>query len=215
MSGLDRASLRLYLVTDRALCGERGVVETVRRAVAGGVTIVQLRDHDATTRELLRMAEQLRDVTTAAGVPFIVDDRLDVALAVGADGVHLGQSDLHPVDARRIAGDDFVIGHSVSCVQEVAAVGEWPVGTVDYLGVGPVFATPTKPNAAAPLGMDGVREVLDGCALPAVGIGGITVSHVQPLRAAGVSGVAVVSAVCAAPDPSSAARRFRAAEGQS
>lgn len=211
MRSFDAGWLRLYLVTDRALCGERGVVETVRQALVGGVTLVQLRDHDATTRELLDTARQLRQVTADAGVPFIVDDRLDVALAVGADGVHLGQSDLHPVDARRIAGPGLVIGHSVSCRAEVDAVGEWPAGTVDHLGVGPVFATPTKPRAAAPLGIDGVREALAGCPWSAVAIGGITQQHVAPLQDAGAAGVAVVSALCAAPDPAGAARDMLAA----
>lgn len=213
MSRFDAASLRLYLVTDRALCGDRGVAETVRRALAGGVTIVQLRDHEATTRELLDAARQLRAITADAGVPFIVDDRLDVALAAGADGVHLGQSDLHPVDARRVAGPDFVIGHSVSSVAQVAAMAEWPAGTVDHLGVGPVRATPTKPNAAAPLGFDGVREVVAAASVPTVAIGGITRADVAPLRSAGVDGVAVVSAVCAAPDPAAAARDLLDAEG--
>lgn len=205
-------SLRLYLVTDRALCGARGVVETVREALAGGVTTVQLRDHEATTRELLDTARQLRSMTADAGVSLIVDDRLDVALAAGADGVHLGQSDLHPVDARRVAGAGLVIGHSVSCIEEVEAVGEWPAGTIDYVGIGPVFATSTKPNAAAPLGIDGVREVLGGCDLPAVAIGGIKDIHVAPLRDAGAAGVAVVSAICAAGDPAAAARTLLAAE---
>lgn len=212
MIRLDAESLRLYLVTDRVLCGERGVTETVRQALAGGVTIVQLRDHETTTRELLDIARELRDITAAAGVPFVVDDRLDVALAVGADGVHLGQSDLHPVDARRVAGTQLIIGHSVSCTDEIEAVTEWPDDTVDYLGIGPVFATPTKPKAAAPLGIEGVREVLDGCELPAVAIGGIKDIHVAPLRAAGAAGVAVVSAVCAAADPAAAARELLAAE---
>lgn len=212
MNRFDATSLRLYLVTDRELCGERGVVETVRQALAGGVTTVQLRDHEATSRELLDTARRLRDLTTDAGVPFIVDDRLDVALAVGADGVHLGQSDLHPVDARRVAGHDLIIGHSVSCIDEIEAVGEWPEGTVDYLGVGPVFATPTKPDAAAPLGIDGVREVLYDADLPAVAIGGIKDIHVAPLRDAGAAGVAVVSAICAAADPATAARALLAAE---
>lgn len=212
MSDFHASWLRLYLVTDTDLCGDRGVVETVRQALAGGVTTVQLRDHHATTRELLDTATQLRSLTTDAGVPLIVDDRLDVALACGADGVHLGQSDLHPVDARRVAGPGLVIGHSVSCIDEIEAVGEWPVGTIDYVGVGPVFATPTKPNAATPLGIDGVRGVLANCDLPAVAIGGIKDIHVGPLHDAGAAGVAVVSAVCAAPDPASAARTLLAAE---
>lgn len=212
MNAFEPESLRLYLVTDAALCGARGVVETVREALAGGVTTVQLRDHDVSTRELLDTAKQLTSFTSDSGVPFIVDDRLDVALAAGADGVHLGQSDLHPVDARRIAGRGFVVGHSVSCIDEIEEVGEWPAGTIDYLGIGPVFATPTKPNAAPPLGIDGVRELLDGCDLPAVAIGGIKDIHVAPLRDAGAAGVAVVSAICAAPDPATAARTLLAAE---
>jgi len=210
---VSSSMLRLYLVTDRVLCGERGVVETVRQALTGGVTIVQLRDHDATTRELLDIARQLRQVTADSGVPFVVDDRLDVALAVGADGVHLGQSDLHPVDARRIAGPDLVIGHSVSSVAEVEEIADWPVGTVDHLGVGPVHATPTKPNAAPPLGIDGVRAVAAATALPTVAIGGITSAEVASLRAAGVDGVAVVSAICAAADPTAAAQQLLDAEG--
>lgn len=212
MTPFDHGALRLYLVTDRTLCGDRGVVETVRQALAGGVTIVQLRDHGATTRELLDTARQLREVTAEAGVPFIVDDRLDVALAVGADGVHLGQSDLHPVDARRVAGPAFVIGHSVSSVAEVEAMAEWPAGTVDHLGVGPFRATPTKPNAAAPLGLEGVRAVVAAAALPTVIIGGIKVADVAALRAAGADGVAVVSAICAVADPAAAARDLLSAE---
>ncbi|MFC6707493.1 thiamine phosphate synthase [Flexivirga alba] len=208
----DAQWLRLYVVTDSALCGDRGVAETVRQALAGGVTAVQLRDHEATTRELIDTARELRHLTAAAGVPLIIDDRLDVALAARADGVHLGQSDLHPVDARRVAGHGLAIGHSVSCIDEVEAVAEWPAGTIDYLGIGPVFATPTKPNAAAPLGIDGVREVLDCCDIPAVAIGGIKEVHVAPLREAGAAGVAVVSAICAAPDPAAAARILLAAE---
>lgn len=212
MNAFDAGSLRLYLVTDPQSCGDRGVVETVRQALAGGVTTVQLRDHGATTRELLDTAKELQTLTAGAGVPLIVDDRLDVALAAGADGVHLGQSDLHPVDARRIGGQGLIIGHSVSCIDEIEAVGEWPEGTVDYLGIGPVFATPTKPNAAAPLGIDGVREVLANCDLPTVAIGGIKEVHVAPLRETGAAGVAVVSAICAAADPAAAARDLLAAE---
>ncbi|WP_265447094.1 thiamine phosphate synthase [Flexivirga meconopsidis] len=208
---MDAKELRVYLVTDAGLSGARGVVETARQAVAGGVTIVQLRDHDASSRQLVETAQRLREVTHAAGVPFIVDDRLDVALAVGADGVHLGQSDLHPVDARRIAGPKLLIGHSVASLDELREAGQWPADTVDYLGIGPLRATSTKPNAAAPLGYDGVRAIARTTALPTVAIGGIGVDDVAPLLAAGVDGVAVVSAICAAPDPAAAAAELRAA----
>ena len=206
-----KLNLGVYLVTDRRLCGERGVTNVVREALDGGVTIVQLRDHDATSRELVAQGRALRKINQAAGTVLIIDDRLDVALAVEADGVHLGQSDLHPVDARRIAGPELFIGHSVASVREAEAVAAWPAGTVDYLSIGPLRATPTKPDAASPLGVDGVRRIVTATSLPTVAIGGITADDVAQLWTVGVDGIAVVSAVCAAADPRAAAARLRTA----
>lgn len=217
----DRRSLRprLYLVTDTHLCGgPRGVVETALAAAKHGADIVQLRDHDATTRELAALAAELVEALEPTGVPLVIDDRLDVALAAGAAGVHLGQSDLDPVAARRIAEalgrHDFHIGWSVSRADEIRAADAMPPGTLDLLGIGPYRATPTKPNAPEPLGADGVGALVSAAragGVPAVVIGGVKQADVGGLVREGARGVAVVSAICGQPDPASATRDLRVA----
>ena len=205
MSALD---LRLYLVTDAAMCAARGLAETVEAAVAGGVTVVQLRDPDASGRDLYETARQLIAILRRSGVPLIVNDRVDVALAAEADGVHVGQRDL-PVEAvRRLVGPDFIVGLSVSNAHELQAANALPAASVDYLGVGPVFATPTKPDAAAPVGLDGLAELVTGAVLRTVAIGGVNEHNAAAVRAAGVDGLGVVSAICAAADPQAAAARL-------
>ncbi len=192
--------LDLYLVTDTALCGPRGVVQTVRQALPGGVTAVQVREPQATTRALCALSRALLEVLAGTGVPLLVDDRIDVALAVGAQGVHLGQSDLAAEDAHRIA-PDLLVGLSVSTAAQVALAPDW----LDYLGVGPVEATATKPEAAAPLGLEGTAALVARAGVPCVAIGGIGPRNAAAVRATGVAGIAVVSAVCAAADPRAAA----------
>ncbi|HEV7208867.1 MAG TPA: thiamine phosphate synthase [Mycobacteriales bacterium] len=197
--------LTLYLVTDTRMCAERGVLTTVTEAVRGGVTAVQLRDSDASVRGLCAIAAALVDRLAGTGVPLLVNDRLDVALAAGAQGVHLGQSDLPVESARAIAGPAFLIGLSVSTAQEVSNVARLAAGTVDYLGVGPVFPTPTKPQAAPAVGLDGLAELRRSAALPCIAIGGINKDNAGAVRATGVEGLAVVSAICASDDPAGAA----------
>ncbi|GAA1843069.1 thiamine phosphate synthase [Microlunatus capsulatus] len=196
--------LDLYLVTDSALCGPRGVVETVRRALPGGVTAVQVREPRATTRELCALSRELLAVLAGTGVPLLVNDRLDVALAVGAQGVHLGQSDLPAEDAHRVA-PELLLGLSVSTPEQVAAAPDW----LDYLGVGPVRATATKPEAAAPLGLAGTAALVAAARVPCVAIGGIGPANAAEVRSTGVAGIAVVSAVCAADDPAAGAAALR------
>lgn len=206
----------LYVVTDTALCGRRGVVDTARAAVRGGATAIQVREPKASTRDLCRLAEAVHLALIGTGVPLLVNDRLDVALAVGAEGVHLGQSDLPVPAARRVAGPDLLIGLSVSTVREAEEADVLPAGTVDYLGVGPVFATRTKTEAAPPLGLSGTQEVRAATRLPCLAIGGVDSSNAVQVRATGVHGIAVVSAVCATKDPEAAARSLRrAASGSS
>lgn len=206
-----RLDLRLYLVTDTARCGPRGVVSTVRAAVAGGVTVVQLRDPGAGGRDLYLAAVALLEVLAPNAIPLIVNNRLDVALAAGAQGTHLGQGDL-PVDrARVIAGGDHIIGWSAADAQEMGPLAGWPAGTVDYLGVGPVRATTTKPDAGAPIGLDGLAGACRLTPIPCVGIGGIDATNAAAVRAAGAAGVAVSSAVCGAADPARAAAGLWAA----
>ncbi len=209
--------LRLYLVTDAALAAPRSLADTVRAAVGGGgsgreagVTVVQLRDPNAGGRQLYLAAVELLGVLATTGVALIVNDRLDVALAAGAQGTHLGQGDLPADRARAIAGPDHVLGFSAANTSEMASLGEWPDGTVDYLGVGPVRATATKPNAGAPIGLDGLAETCRLTCLPCVAIGGIDTSNAAAAIHAGAAGIAVVSAICAAADPARAAADLRA-----
>ncbi|MEU6676685.1 thiamine phosphate synthase [Streptomyces sp. NPDC046925] len=194
--------LSLYLVTDTRLCGERGVAATVAAAVKGGVTAVQLRDPDADARTLCALGRTIQAELAGTGVPLIVNDRLDVAVRLGADGVHLGQRDLSPMSARRRLGPRAYIGLSVSRPEQLAHVPD----AVDHLGVGPVFEQSTKPDADAPLGLGGLAEIVRASALPCVAIGGIGVSRAAAVRASGAAGIAVVSAVCGQPDPEAAAR---------
>lgn len=198
-------NLRLYLVTDTQLCGARGVAATVSAALTGGVTVVQLRDPHASGAELFAAAVELREALAPHGIPFIVNDRLDVALAAEADGVHLGQSDLPVREARRIAGPDFLIGLSLSTVDEARAAEGMPI---DYVGIGPVFATPTKTDAGPALGLDGLAGIARITSYPSVAIGGINEQNAAAVARAGVEGICVVSAICAAADPADAARRL-------
>lgn len=201
-----RPDWSLYLVTDRALCGSRPLEMVVAAAIRGGVTVVQVREKELSTRAFIAVATRIREVTHAAGVPMLINDRVDVALAVGADGVHVGQSDISPADARRLMGPDALIGLSVESMQEVvASEGE----DVDYLGVSPIYCTPTKAELTHAWGLDGLRAVRQTTRKPLVAIGGLNISNVDKIIEAGADGVAVVSAICAAPDPEYAARALR------
>lgn len=201
--------LSVYLVIGTQHASQRGVRATVHAAVAGGVSAVQLRDKQASGRELMALATELRDVLAGTGVPLLVNDRLDIALASGADGVHLGQCDLDVRHARRLAGPEFLIGKSVSRPEEISDVHALPSGTVDYLGIGPVFPTATKPDARPALGLDALAALRACTALPCVGIGGIDARNAPSVWATGVDGLAVVSAICDAPDPGAAAASLR------
>ncbi len=202
----------VYLVTDTRLCGgPDGVPATVRRAVAGGVTAVQVRDPRATTRELASLAAGVLEVLRGTGVPLIVNDRADVALAVGADGLHVGQSDLDPVSARRLIGPDMHLGLSVSTTGELLAAAALPVGTVDLLGVGPIRDTPSKTDASPALGFDGLARICRDSELPCVAIGGLGLDDVTALKQAGAVGLAVISAICGRPDPEFSARQLASA----
>ncbi|MBN1887444.1 MAG: thiamine phosphate synthase [Thermoflexales bacterium] len=198
----------LYLVTDRELAGGCSIIDIVMAAVAGGVTAVQLRDKAASTREMIELGQALLAITRPAGVPLIVNDRLDVALAVEADGVHVGQDDMPASIARRLIGPDKILGVTASNSQEARqAVADG----ADYLGCNAVFWTPTKTDTGQPVGVEGFRDLVRAVPLPVVAIGGIKLDNAGDLIRAGAAGVAVVSAIVAAPDPQSAARALRAA----
>jgi thiamine-phosphate pyrophosphorylase len=199
--------LRLMLVTDDAMCAGRGLVNTVLEAVAGGVTIVQLRDKTASDTDLAATAVVLKDALAPTGVPLILNDRPSVAKAAGLAGAHIGQDDGHPAAARAILGPDALIGLSVTRAAELATVDP---AVVDYVGLGPVFPTGSKADAAPALGLDGARAIGARLPLPWVAIGGIGIANSAAIMRAGAAGVAVVSAICAADDPRAATAALRA-----
>ncbi|NEM07465.1 thiamine phosphate synthase [Geodermatophilus normandii] len=202
----------LYLVTDTALAGPRGVPEVVRAAVAGGVTAVQVRDKTASRRDLYALTLAVKEVLAGTGVVLFVNDAVDVALLADADGVHVGQDDLPAADVRALIGPDRLLGLSAGSDDELSVALALPPGTVDVVGIGPVWSTPTKPDAGTGLGPGGVAALAAKAAaggLQSVAIGGIDVER-APL-VTGVDGICVVSAICAAPDPAAAARALRSA----
>lgn len=196
----------LYLVTDRTLSLGRSTVEVVRAAIRGGVSCVQLREKGCSTREFMDEARLLKALLAGTGVPLFINDRLDVALAAGADGVHLGQNDLPIADARRLVGNRMIIGISAESVADaIRAEAEG----ADYIGASPVFTTPTKTDTAPPLGLDGLRAIRRAVQLPLVAIGGINADNAAQVLRAGADGLAVVSAIVSAPCPRTAAAAIR------
>ncbi|SFF89968.1 thiamine phosphate synthase [Curtobacterium sp. YR515] len=209
----------VYLVTDPALSDRHGigVLGVVRAAVHGGVRIVQVRDKDASARDLLALTAAVADAVGDRAT-VVVDDRLDVALAARhaghrVAGVHLGQSDVPVTAARALLGADAHVGLTANTPEHLATVAALPRGTVDLLGVGVVHPTTTKADHPPALGHDGFGRLVRATDVPCVAIGGVTLDDVVPLRAAGAAGVAVVSGICAAADPGSAAAAFVSAWG--
>ena len=201
---MNPESLRLYLVTDSALA-DGHLFEKVMAAVRGGVTMVQLREKHCSTAEFIRKAVELKGMLEPFGIPLIINDRVDVALASGADGVHIGQSDM-PYDlARKLLGPDKTIGLSVESLQDVRDANGMDV---DYIGVSPVFATPTKTDTAEPFGLEGLADAVRESVHPAVGIGGINLSNAADVIRCGAQGIAVVSAILCADDAEKAASKL-------
>ncbi|HSK91069.1 MAG TPA: thiamine phosphate synthase [Euzebyales bacterium] len=198
--------LTLYLVTDRTLTGDRPLDDVINEAIAGGVTCVQLREKHATTRAFITEAQRVRHLLAGSGVPLIINDRVDVALAVEADGVHLGQQDMPYPMARALLGPDAIIGLSVEHPADVERAADYDV---DYLGVSPIFATPTKRDTRGEWGLDGLAALRRRTRIPLVAIGGMNRRNVADAVRSGADGVAVVSAICAAPDPRRAAEDLR------
>lgn len=199
--------LSLYLVLDPGHCAGIGMVETAREAVAGGVTMVQLRDKEADTKRLIETGRALKETLAGTNAKLIVNDDVTAAVAIGADGLHIGQDDMTVAEARARIGADAILGLSVETPELATAVDP---ALVDYIGAGPVFATPTKPNHKQPVGFDGLARQIAASPVPAVAIGGLKVMHVAQAMAAGARGVAVVSAICGQPDPETAARALAA-----
>jgi len=200
--------LSLYLVTDQALCTEIGVEETVRLSVAHGASIVQLRDPVGSDEDIVRLGRALLPHTRSAGIPLIINDRVHLVEAIGADGAHIGQGDMSVNEAREILGPDALLGLSVQTLAHVTAAQESGLATVDYLGVGPVWAQNTKPDAAAPGGVEVLSEIVQVSPWPCVAIGGIGLARIPEVRKSGAHGAAVVSAICGQPDVAAVTREL-------
>jgi len=205
---IPRHACRLYVITDPELGRCLSHVDIARQALEGGAPMIQLRDKSAGLRELLPQAQEIASLCRERGAHFIVNDRLDLALAVNADGVHLGQDDLPPTAARAALGPGKILGVSTHSLEQAIRAAE---EGADYLGIGPIFPTATKPTGYAPVGCDMIREVQVRTDLPLVAIGGITLSNIAGVISAGASGVAVISAIIGADDISTASRAFLAA----
>lgn len=203
MSGADYS---VYLVTDAPERYPSGLLAGVEAALAGGVTVVQYRASSGSGRARYETARALRDLTRARGVPLIVNDDVSLALAIDADGVHVGQADMPVSVVRRLIGGDKLLGLSITAAAQLDDV---PTG-VDYLGVGPVFPTISKADAAVALGLDELARITRRAGKPVVAIGGITLANAAAVWAAGVRGLAVVSAFSLARDPAAVARALRA-----
>lgn len=198
--------LSLYLVTDRTLSLGRPLEMIVEEAVKGGVTMVQLREKDASTLEFYTLAMKMKEILKSGNVPLIINDRLDIALACDADGLHIGQDDMPYAVARKLLGKDKIIGLSVESVQDAIDAN---AVDVDYIGISPVFGTQTKTDTAPALGLEGIREITRICRHPSVGIGGINLTNAQDIIQAGADGISVVSAIVSAVSPQEAAHRLK------
>lgn len=200
-----RGDLSVYLVLDAGLCGGRAMAEVAAAAVRGGATAVQLRMKGARTAEVIAAGRAVKAALAGSGALFIVNDDVTAAVALGADGAHVGQGDMDPAAARAAIGRRRVLGLSVETAAQAAAADP---GVVDHVGAGPVFATATKADHAAPVGMGGLAEMVRAARVPAVAIGGLSAGTAGEALRAGAAGVAVVSAICAAADPEAAAREI-------
>lgn len=199
-------NLELYLVTDEAACLGRDFYWVVEEAVKGGVTMVQLREKSLSTRAFIDRAARLKSLLETYNVPLIINDRVDVALAVDADGVHIGQSDMPFPRAHRLLGEGKIIGLSAENEADIAEAEHW---NLSYLALSPLFATPTKTDTEKPWEMEGLQRARQQSRHPLVVIGGLHTGNVREALLNGANGIAVVSAICSAPSPREAAQHLK------
>lgn len=202
MVNKPRVDYTLYLVTDRSFLGQRDLAKSVKEAVLGGATLVQLREKDVSSLDFYVLAQKVKAVTDHYQIPLIINDRLDIALAVDAAGLHVGQNDLPAAVARRILGPDKILGVSAARLAEALRAQE---ESADYLGVGAVFPTATKDDARA-VAVDELQKIKEAVTIPVVAIGGINEQNLPALKETGIDGIAVVSAVLGKEDIRKAAR---------
>jgi len=199
-------NMDLYLVTDRDLSKGRSLEWVVEKAAKGGVTVVQLREKNIETKEFIEEAKRIQKILEPYKIPLIINDRVDVAMAIGADGVHLGQNDMPYTMARKILGDKAIIGLSVESIEQAEEANQFDV---DYIAISPVFTTPTKEELTQELGISGVQKITGLTKHPSVGIGSIKPHNAESIIKAGADGIAVVSAICSAENPEEAASELK------
>jgi thiamine-phosphate pyrophosphorylase len=197
---------RFHVLTDTCLQNHFSHVELAELAIAGGADTIQFRQKEGSTRQMIRVAEQMQDLCKRAGVTFIINDRVDVAIASHADGVHLGQDDFPIPLARKVLGGEAIIGGSAGSMEEAR---KCLLEGADYIGFGPVYATTSKEDAGPAAGLELLQQIVEAIPLPIIAIGGITADNVPPVIKAGAHGLAVISAVCCQNDPAEAARCLR------
>ncbi|MFW6005708.1 MAG: thiamine phosphate synthase [Desulfonatronovibrionaceae bacterium] len=200
---MKTADYSLYLVTDQDLCRGRDLVDTVMEAVAGGVTAVQIREKNASARAFFQLALALKKRLAKQDVPLIINDRVDVAVAADADGVHVGQTDLPAAQVREMIGPDKILGISINTFEQMEEAAR---NQVDYLSLSPVFPTPTKTDTTEPFGISGLKKARTLTRLPLITIGGVNLENIHEIMSTGLDGVALVSAICSADSPEQAAR---------
>jgi len=196
----------LYIITDQRISHGKSHLEVAEAALAGGATVIQFRDKEMKDSEAVVACREIYKLTKKKGVSFIVNDRVEVAKAVDADGVHLGQEDMSFSSARKILGKEKIIGISVETVEQALKAVE---GGADYLGIGPIYPTATKPDAGKALGIARLKEIRESVNIPIVAIGGINENNLEEVLRAGADGVAVISAVVSAPDITEACRKLK------
>lgn len=193
----------LYLITDRSFLKGRSLKSVVEEAIIGGTTIVQVREKDISTREFYKVAMEVKEVTDHYNVPLIINDRIDIAQAINAAGVHLGQDDMPLTIARKILGEDKIIGISTGTLDEAL---EAQRDGADYLGIGAIFYTGTKKDIDAPIGIEYLKHIYSNINIPAVAIGGINETNFKEVLSTGVDGISVISAILGKEDVTAAAR---------
>jgi thiamine-phosphate pyrophosphorylase len=203
----DIQNWKLYIITDQELSGGKSHLQIAEQAIQGGADVIQLRDKNVSSRELYFAAHQIREISHQYQLPFIVNDRLDIALAVEADGLHLGQEDLPASIARKILGSEQILGVSATSLEEALQAEK---DGADYLGVGPIYeARSTKADAGEPKGLSLLSEIRRNCQIPIIAIGGINLKNIKAVFKAGADGIAVISAIVAAPEIREVTQKFK------
>lgn len=195
----------VYLVTDRRNKTDEEFLNIIEEAIKGGTTVVQLREKTASTKEFYDLALRVKEITSRYGVPLLINDRIDIALAVDSEGVHIGQDDMPADIAREIIGEDKILGVSASTVEEAKKAEK---DSADYIGSGAVFPTATKDDADS-VSKEELKEIVDSIDIPVVAIGGIVVENANTLKGSGIAGFSVVSAIMSAEDPKEASKKLK------